>query len=278
MKQAIKLYTTIRKNQFIMASLLGIFLIVFAVGSNLLFRNIPNQETDYELGPVLMVVWLIVTVIVLLNDQSRHLDTWLYTQNISRGQLFLTRVILMVVGPIIAASVIDICLTAMLEYHNISRVLMVDITAAANLFFISSVFIGIFIVIGPNWMKAAGTVFTFGAGIMVGPIFNNVLGSRVNTDARILMVTIIAALVIFIAGYYCAINISDDTLDEAVRIRYLKWPVVIFVFVSTLTVTMSNPNRNTVGTFLAGFILPLICAAVTFGFIFKPTLKVTWDK
>lgn len=98
MKQAIKLYTTIRKNQFIMASLLGIFLIVFAVGSNLLFRNIPNQETDYELGPVLMVVWLIVTVIVLLNDQSRHLDTWLYTQNISRGQLFLTRVILMVVG------------------------------------------------------------------------------------------------------------------------------------------------------------------------------------
>jgi len=162
MKQAIKLYTTIRKNQFIMASLLGIFLIVFAVGSNLLFRNIPNQETDYELGPVLMVVWLIVTVIVLLNDQSRHLDTWLYTQNISRGQLFLTRVILMVVGPIIAASVIDICLTAMLEYHNISRVLMVDITAAANLFFISSVFIGIFIVIGPNWMKAAGTVFTFG--------------------------------------------------------------------------------------------------------------------
>ncbi|WP_237488036.1 hypothetical protein [Leuconostoc gasicomitatum] len=115
-RQALKLYTTIRKNQF------------------MLIPGMPNQDIVDALGPELIVIWLIIAIIVFLNDQSRRLDTWLYTQNISRGQLFVTRVILLVVLPIMVANVVDIGLTAALQPHTLLDALNVDITVSANIF------------------------------------------------------------------------------------------------------------------------------------------------
>ncbi|MBZ5974483.1 permease [Leuconostoc gelidum] len=283
MRQALKLYTTIRKNQFMMAAVIGMILIVLSVGSVMLIPGMPNQDIADALGPELIVVWLIIAVIVFLNDQSRRLDTWLYTKNISRGQLFLTRVILLVVLPIMAANVVDLGLTAALQPHTLIEALNIDSTVSANVFFMSSLFVIIATIIGPNWLKAAGTIFTLGLVVLAGPtvalFFKNISSVTSPFEGFIQpVVTMLAALFIFAVGHYLAQNISDDTVDEAVRVHYLKWPIVIFVFVVTLMKTMSSSGRNSIDGFLLGLVLPIILAVVTFIFVFKPTFKVTWDK
>ncbi|MBZ6003811.1 permease [Leuconostoc gelidum subsp. aenigmaticum] len=284
MRQALKLYTTIRKNQFIMAAVIGMILIILSVGSFMLIPGMPNQDIADALGPELVVIWLIIAIIVFLNDQSRRLDTWLYTQNISRGQLFLTRVILLVVLPIMVANVVDIGLTAALQPHTLLDALNVDITVSANIFFMSSLFVIIATIIGPNWLKAAGTIFTLGLLALAGPtiklFFKSISSSMTSHFEGVMqpIITMVVALFIFAVGHYLAQNISDDTVDEAVRVHYLKWPIVIFVFIATLMKTMSSPGRSSVNGFLLGLVLPIILAIVTFIFVFKPTFKVTWDK
>ena len=283
MRQAFKLYTTIRKNQFMMAAVIGMILIILSVGSVMLIPGMPNQDIENALGPELIVIWLIIAVIVFLNDQSRRLDTWLYTQNISRGQLFLTRVILLIVLPIMVANVVDLGLTAALQPHVLIEALNIDITVSANVFFMSSLFVIIATVIGPNWLKAAGTIFTLGLIFLAGPTIASFFKSISSVTSHFEgfvqpIITVLAALLLFTIGHYLAQNISDDTVDEAVRVHYLKWPIVIFVFIATLMRTMSSPGRGSVDGFLLGLVLPIILTVVTFILVFKPTFKVTWDK
>lgn len=283
MRQALKLYTTIRKNQFMMATVIGMILIILSVGSIILIPSMTGQDIDDTLGTALMCIWLIMAIIVFLNDQSRRLDTWLYTQNISRGQLFLTRIILLVGLPIMAANVVDLGLTAVRHPHILMATFNNDITVSANVLFMSSLFVIIATIIGPHWLKLAGSIFTLGLMVLAGPmiasLFKRISGGTSHFEVIIQpIITVLAALLIFAIGYYLAQNISDDTVDEAVRVHYLKWPIVIFVFVATLIKTMSNPGRNSVDGFLLGLILPIILTVVIFIFVFKPTFKVTWDK
>ncbi|MEX0379890.1 permease [Leuconostoc sp. MS02] len=283
MRQAFKLYTTIRKNQFMMAAVIGMILIILSVGSVMLIPGMPNQDIENALGPELIVIWLIIAVIVFLNDQSRRLDTWLYTQNISRGQLFLTRVILLIVLPITVANVVDLGLTAALQPHVLIEALNIDITVSANVFFMSSLFVIIATIIGPNWLKAAGTIFTLGLIFLAGPTIASFFKSISSVTSHFEgfvqpIITVLAALLLFTIGHYLAQNISDDTVDEAVRVHYLKWPIVIFVFIAALMRTMSSPGRGSVDGFLLGLVLPIILTVVTFILVFKPTFKVTWDK
>ena len=84
---------------------------------------------------------------------------------------------------------------------------------------------------------------------------------------------------LFAVGYYLSIKISGDSIDEAVRLRILRWPVVIFVFVTSYAVVLANNSETLSAVKLFDLLLtPAILTGVTFTFVFKPTLKVTWDK
>nr|MWN21791.1 hypothetical protein [Leuconostoc lactis] len=65
-------------------------------------------QKNIESGILLTGGWLIVGFLSLLLDQSRRLDVWLYTQRVSRGELFLSRVLLLVVLPIVVGFLVTI--------------------------------------------------------------------------------------------------------------------------------------------------------------------------
>ena len=65
--------------------------------------------------------------------------------------------------------------------------------------------------------------------------------------------------------------VGVDTEDEPVRLSYLKWPVVIFVFVSMLILQL-----NAAGGLLDKLLLPVILSITTFVFVFKP--KLSWER
>ena len=70
-----------------------------------------------------------------------------------------------------------------------------------------------------------------------------------------------------------------ETTEEAVRIRYLRWPIVIFVFAATeLTTLMSHVGAIDVKVVISTMIIPVILAGITFAFVFKPRFKMTWDR
>ncbi|WP_294977302.1 permease [uncultured Leuconostoc sp.] len=203
MRQALKLYTTIRKNQFMMAAVVGMILIILSVGSIILIPSMTSQDIDDTLGTGLMSIWLIMAIIVFLNDQSRRLDTWLYTQNISRGQLFLTRVILLVGLPIMAANVVDLGLTAVRHPHILMAALNNDLTVSANVLFMSSLFVIIATIIGPHWLKLAGSILTLGLMALAGPkitsLFKSISGGTSHFEVVIQpIVTVFAALLILL--------------------------------------------------------------------------------
>ena len=288
MKQAIRLYTTIKKNQFILALALGVLLAVVSVTSNLLWKNITMKHFSEQFEPVVFGIWIFVGATSVLNDQLKHLDTWLFTQNISRLQLFLTRVILLIVAPILISSLMDIVLTLLTEPKKMIDIISSDATDGVQFFFIASIMAFVYTLIGPIWMKIAAAIFML--VVPISPVtqfekIDNIFGVKLfehNDNLQILSANLIilaGAIIIFMIGGYLSTKISVDTVDEAVRIRHLRWPVIIFVFVSMyLTLMLETRSPINSGIIFKNMIIPAIMAVITFAFVFKPTFKLTWDK
>ena len=278
MRQAMILYMKIKKNQLILALSLGVLLTVIQVGSSIWQYGLHgNFSAEKGFGPVLIGVWLFIAAISLLNDQSRRLDLWLFTQNISRGQLFIARIFWLVIVPIVAAIVVDGAIVGLFHPTDFGQALNLDIMTSAHFFFIASVMAGIYTIIGPNWMKIAGAMFVGLVAIQPLTLIYKLLED--SKQPIQFMILILAGLLLFAVGYYLSTKISGDSIDEAVRLRILRWPVVIFVFVTSYAVVLANNSETLSAVKLFDLLLtPAILTGVTFTFVFKPTLKVTWDK
>ena len=79
------------------------------------------------------------------------------------------------------------------------------------------------------------------------------------------------SLVALTISYYLVEHVGVDTEDEPVRLTYLKWPVVIFVFLSMLVLQL-----NAGGGMLDKLLFPAILSITTFIFVFKP--KLSWER
>lgn len=273
MKQALKLYALIKKDQMILAFILGIVLTGLEVGSSLWQNKLSDTVNS---GVILTGGWLLVAFVSLLMDQSRRLDVWLYTQKISRGQLFITRVLLMVILPIVVGIVINSIVLAIINPSDLMNAMVTTINVSMGYFFLSSLVAVIYTVIGPNWMKVAGVLFT--AIVMVGPL-DAIEANWQGMWSLNLTIVLILSLIVFSISYVLAKKISAETTDDAVRLRYLRWPIVIFVFVAMeLTILSNHVGPLDIKAIVSTLLEPTILAGITFVFVFRPKLKMTWDK
>ena len=273
MKQALQLYAHIKKDQMLLAFILGLGLMGLQVGSFLWQHQL---SAIAESGILLTGGWLIVAFLSLLLDQSRRLDVWLYTQRVSRGELFLSRVLLLVVLPIVVGFLVTIGMLFVIQPVNMIGLMTTSLNFALGYFFFASIAAIIYTVIGPNWMKVVGLLFT--VAVMGQPLSTIETYWQKNMLLD-LTIRLLASLVLFGIGYLLAKKISGETTEEAVRIRYLRWPIVIFVFAATeLTTLMSHVGAIDVKVVISTMIIPIILAGITFAFVFKPRFKMTWDR
>lgn len=273
MKQALTLYTRIKRKQMFLAFILGILLMLLQLGSSFWQDKLP--ESIYS-GVALTAGWLLLGFVSLLNDQSRRLDTWLYTQRISRGQLFLTRVLLLVVVPIIIGLMVNVAVVLCVHPMDLWKPLENIIEVCVGFYFFAAISALIYTVIGPSWMKVAGTIFTLFMAIKPMTYIESKLNNIWWLDFTS---TFMLATILFAFSYSLSKKISADTVDEAVRLKAFRWPVVLFVFLSSYLMILSN-NFSTLNikVVIGSLIIPLIASGITFTFIFKPTFKITWDR
>lgn len=273
MKQALKIYLLIKKNQFILAFFLGLLLMGLEVGASLWQNKLSDTINS---GIVLTGAWLLASFVSLLMDQSRRLDVWLYTQSISRGQLFITRVLLMVILPIVTGMMVNLGMLLIIRPDNMISLLVTIINISMGYLFLASLVAGIYTIIGPNWMKVAGALFT--AIVMIEPF--DALEAEWNGLWSIsLTILLVLSLLLFGVSYFLARKISAETTDDAVRLRYLRWPVVIFVFLAMeLTVLSNHDGPLNVKVVVTTLLEPAIMAGIAFAFVFRPKIKLTWDK
>lgn len=283
-----KLYFTIKKNQFLLALILGGLLFVVSLTANFLWQNITLQHVNEQFGAIMSTIWIIIAAATVLNDQLKHLETWLYTQNISRKQLFITRVMLLIVLPIMMSSLTDIVLTLITHPKTVGDIITNDVVSGIQLFFMASIISLVYTLIGPVWMKIMTAIFML--IVVVSPVLTiekithifhiTVFEHNVTLQVAFANVLLLLlAVVIFSVGGYLATKISADTVYDAVRLRYFRWPFVIFVFVSMfITLIAGNRSPLTVAVVLNNMIITVIITIVTFVFVFKPKLKLTWDK
>ena len=273
MKQALQLYAHIKKDQMLLAFILGLGLVGLQVGSSLWQHQL---SAIAESGILLTGGWLIVGFLSLLLDQSRRLDVWLYTQRVSRGELFLSRVLLLVVLPIVVGFLVTIGMLFVIQPVNMTGLMTTSLNFALGYFFFASIAAIIYTVIGPNWMKVVGLLFT--VAVMGQPLSTIETYWQKNMLLD-LTIRLLASLVLFGIGYLLAKKISGETTEEAVRLRHLRWPIVIFVFAATeLTTLMSHVGAIDVKVVISTMIIPVILAGITFAFVFKPRFKMTWDR
>lgn len=273
MKQALQLYAHIKKDQMMLAFILGLGLLGLQVGSSLWQHQL---SAIAESGILLTGGWLVVGFLSLLLDQSRRLDVWLYTQRVSRGQLFISRVLLLVVLPIVIGFLVNIGMLFVIQPVNMTGLMTTSLDFAFGYFFFASIAAIIYTVIGPNWMKVVGVVFTVA---VMGQPLSTIASYWQNNMLLDLTIMFMAGLALFSIGYMLAKKISSETTEEAVRIRYLRWPIVIFVFAATeLTTLMSHVGAIDAQVVIGTMIIPVILAGITFAFVFKPRFKMTWDR
>lgn len=288
MRQSMKLYFVIKKSQFTMALLLGLLLAVVSLTSSFLWQNITVKYFNEQFGPLVSSIWILIAAATVLNDQIKHLETWLYTQNISRKQLFITRVILLIILPILVSSLMDIILTLITHPKSVCDIIANDAVSGVQLFFMASVMALVYTLIGPIWMKIMTAIFML--IVVISPILtvekiDHIFHIKMFEHSDVLqtflanVVILFLALIVFIFAGYLSTKISADTIDNAVRLHYFRWPVVIFAFVSLfITLMVGNRSSLTIEVVLNNMILPAIITVVTFVFVFKPKLKLTWDK
>lgn len=247
MKQALQLYAHIKKDQMLLAFILGLGLMGLQVGSSLWQHQL---SAIAESGILLTGGWLIVA--------------------------FLSRVLLLVVLPIVVGFLVTIGMLFVIQPVNMTGLMTTILNFALGYFFFASIAAIIYTVIGPNWMKVVGLLFT--VAVMGQPLSTIETYWQKNMLLD-LTIRLLASLVLFGIGYLLAKKISGETTEEAVRIRYLRWPIVIFIFAATeLTTLMSHVGAIDVKVVISTMIIPVILAGITFAFVFKPRFKMTWDR
>lgn len=278
MKQALRLYGRIKSNQIILIAILGVLVTCFIGGVNTYYgRAITNVGSDSELGGVLMGIMLIAAGATTFADQTRHLNIWLSTQSASRRQFFISKVVWMIVAPIILGATIDLFLSITTRSDNLYKVVSNNLSDAVELFYVASVVVLVSTIIGPIWQKIVISLFVLVVWSSISVGVNTIsfkLGMKELSQSTefIMLVTFVAAMLLLGASYYIVGIIGMESEHDTVRVLVLRWPVIIFVFASTLALPLLNGSSLTADS----FVLPAILSVITFIFVFKP--KLSWQK
>ena len=277
MKQALRLYGRIKSNQIILIATLGVLVTCFIGGVNKYYgRAITNIGSDSELGGVLMGIMLIAAGAATYADQTRHLNTWLSTQSASRRQFFISKVVWMIIAPIILGAAIDLFMSITIRSDNLHKVASNNLNDGVELFYVASVVVLVSTIVGPIWQKIVGSFFALVVCSSLSVGVNTIsidfgMKELVQNAEFTTLVTFIVALLLLGASYYIVGIIGIESEHDAVRVPALRWPVVIFVFISTLFLPLNESPLTA-----SSFVLPVVLSVITFIFVFKP--KLSWQK
>ena len=275
MLRAIKIYGKMKAPQLILIAFLGVAASAIIIGTNFIDSGTAAGGDDAsELSSQLMIILQFAALLSFYNDKTRHLDAWLVTQSMSRRQLLLSKMFWLIIAPIAFAVFIDLFLTITIQPSEWAHAVRSNIINGAFSLLFASLVLGVSLVIGPIWQKVAGSMYLI---IVFETITHTSADQMLSKQYFIndLMTSVLAiigiSLVALAISYYLVEHVGVDTEDEPVRLSYLKWPVVIFVFVSMLILQL-----NAAGGLLDKLLLPVILSITTFIFVFKP--KLSWER
>ncbi len=275
MLRAIKIYGKMKAPQLILIAFLGIAASAIIIGTNFIDSGTAAGGDDAsELSSQLMIILQLAALLSFYNDKTRHLDAWLVTQSMSRRQLLLSKMFWLIIAPIAFAVFIDLFLTITIQPSDWAHAVRSNIINGTFSLLFASLVLGVSLVIGPIWQKVAGSMYLI---IVFETITHTSADQMLSKQYFIndLMTSVLAiigiSLVALAISYYLVEHVGVDTEDEPVRLSYLKWPVVIFVFVSMLILQL-----NAAGGLLDKLLLPVILSITTFVFVFKP--KLSWER
>lgn len=275
MLRAIKIYGKMKAPQLILIAFLGVAASAIIIGTNFIDSGTAAGGDDAsELSSQLMIILQFAALLSFYNDKTRHLDAWLVTQSMSRRQLLLSKMFWLIIAPIAFAVFLDLFSIITIQPSEWAHAVRSNIINGAFSLLFASLVLGVSLVIGPIWQKVAGSMYLI---IVFETITHTSADQMLSKQYSIndLMTSVLAiigiSLVALAISYYLVEHVGVDTEDEPVRLSYLKWPVVIFVFVSMLILQL-----NAAGGLLDKLLLPVILSITTFVFVFKP--KLSWER
>lgn len=275
MLRAIKIYSKMKAPQLILIAFLGVAASAIIIGTNFIDSGTAAGGDDAsELSSQLMIILQFAALLSFYNDKTRHLDAWLVTQSMSRRQLLLSKMFWLIIAPIAFAVFLDLFSIITIQPSEWAHAVRSNIINGAFSLLFASLVLGVSLVIGPIWQKVAGSMYLI---IVFETITHTSADQMLSKQYFIndLMTSVLAiigiSLVALAISYYLVEHVGVDTEDEPVRLSYLKWPVVIFVFVSILILQL-----NAAGGLLDKLLLPVILSITTFVFVFKP--KLSWER
>lgn len=275
MLRAIKIYGKMKAPQLILIAFLGVAASAIIIGTNFIDSGTAAGGDDAsELSSQLMIILQFAALLSFYNDKTRHLDAWLVTQSMSRRQLLLSKMFWLIIAPIAFAVFLDLFSIITIQPSEWAHAVRSNIINGAFSLLFASLVLGVSLVIGPIWQKVAGSMYLI---IVFETITHTSADQMLSKQYFIndLMTSVLAiigiSLVALAISYYLVEHVGVDTEDEPVRLSYLKWPVVIFVFVSMLILQL-----NAAGGLLDKLLLPVILSITTFIFVFKP--KLSWER
>lgn len=275
MLRAIKIYGKMKAPQLILIAFLGVAALAIIIGTNFIDSGTAAGGDDAsELSSQLMIILQFAALLSFYNDKTRHLDAWLVTQSMSRRQLLLSKMFWLIIAPIAFAVFLDLFSIITIQPSEWAHAVRSNIINGAFSLLFASLVLGVSLVIGPIWQKVAGSMYLI---IVFETITHTSADPMLSKQYFIndLMTSVLAiigiSLVALAISYYLVEHVGVDTEDEPVRLSYLKWPVVIFVFVSMLILQL-----NAAGGLLDKLLLPVILSITTFVFVFKP--KLSWER
>lgn len=275
MLRAIKIYGKMKAPQLILIAFWGVAASAIIIGTNFIDSGTAAGGDDAsELSSQLMIILQFAALLSFYNDKTRHLDAWLVTQSMSRRQLLLSKMFWLIIAPIAFAVFLDLFSIITIQPSEWAHAVRSNIINGAFSLLFASLVLGVSLVIGPIWQKVAGSMYLI---IVFETITHTSADQMLSKQYFIndLMTSVLAiigiSLVALAISYYLVEHVGVDTEDEPVRLSYLKWPVVIFVFVSMLILQL-----NAAGGLLDKLLLPVILSITTFVFVFKP--KLSWER
>ena len=275
MLRAIKIYGKMKAPQLILIAFLGIAVSAIIIGTSFIDSGTASVGDDAsELSSQLMIILQFAALLSFYNDKTRHLDAWLVTQNMSRRQILLSKIFWLIIAPIAFAAMIDLLLTITMQPSDWTHALRSNIINGTFSLLFASLVLGVSLVIGPIWQKVAGSIYLIVVFEAITHTSADQMLSRqyfINDLMTSVLAIIGISLVALTISYYLVEHVGVDTEDEPVRLTYLKWPVVIFVFLSMLVLQL-----NAGGGMLDKLLFPAILSITTFIFVFKP--KLSWER
>ncbi|MGR8838110.1 hypothetical protein N2F28_07870 [Leuconostoc falkenbergense] len=275
MLRAIKIYGKMKAPQLILIAFLGVAASAIIIGTNFIDSGTAAGGDDAsELSSQLMIILQFAALLSFYNDKTRHLDAWLVTQSMSRRQLLLSKMFWLIIAPIAFAVFLDLFSIITIQPSEWAHAVRSNIINGAFSLLFASLVLGVSLVIGPIWQKVAGSMYLIIVFETITHTFADQMLSKqyfINDLMTSVLAIIGISLVALAISYYLVEHVGVDTEDEPVRLSYLKWPVVIFVFVSMLILQL-----NAAGGLLDKLLLPVILSITTFVFVFKP--KLSWER